>query len=265
MSRQRFAPGRSAIVTGAAQGLGRAIAERFLEEGVQVLLVDRNEEVLGRTVDELSSTGRVEMRAVDVTAASAPEEIRDAALSTLGSVDIVVNNAGIAGSRPVGDVEEARWRDVLEVNLTSAYRLTNALLPTMVEAGYGRIVNMASMTGLTGFRGSSDYAVSKAGLMALTRSLAADYGVSGITANAVAPGAILTPLAEKMLATRPAWYVRGNLELKPVARIGVPEDVAAAVAFLASDEAGYVSGHVLVVDGGLTATHYVPDRFSDEG
>lgn len=265
MNVQRFAAGRTAVVTGAAQGLGRGIAQRFLEEGVQVLLVDRNKDVLGRTAEELSASGLVEMRAVDVTAPSAPEEIRDAALTALGTVDILVNNAGIAGSSPVGEVEEARWRDVLEVNLTSAFRLTKALLPTMVEAGYGRIVNMASMTGLTGFRGSSDYAVSKAGLMALTRSLAADYGAFGITANAVAPGAILTPLAEKMLATRPSWYVRGNLELKPVPRIGTPGDVAAAVAFLASDEAGYVSGHVLVVDGGLTATHHVPDRFSDEG
>ena len=264
MKTQRFAPARSAVVTGAAQGLGRAIAERFLEEGVGVFLVDRNGEGLGRAAEELSSSGRVGMLAVDVTGPSTPEEIRDAALDALGSIDILVNNAGIAGSRPVSELEEDRWRDVLEVNLSSAFRLTKAVLPTMVAAGYGRIVNMASMNGLTGFRGSSDYAVSKAGLIALTRSLAADYGAAGITANAVAPGAIITPLAEGLLASRPTWYRRHNLELKPIPRVGAPEDVAAAVAFLASDEAGYVSGHVLVVDGGLTATHYVPDRFSDE-
>jgi NAD(P)-dependent dehydrogenase (short-subunit alcohol dehydrogenase family) len=260
----RFAPGRGAVVTGAAQGLGRAVAERLLAEGVGVLLVDRDGEVLRRTAAELAGRGRLDLLECDVTDASAPEALRDRALRSLGSVDILVNNAGIAGSRPVHELEEERWRQVLEVNLAGTFRVTRAVLPAMMEAGYGRIVGVASMTGVTGFRGSSDYAVSKAGILALTRSLAADYGRYGITANAVAPGAIHTPLAERMLASRPRWYTRANLELKPVERFGRPEDVAAAVAYLASDEAGYVSGHTLVVDGGLTATHFVPDRFSDE-
>ena len=260
----RFADRRSAIVTGAAQGLGRGIAERLMEEGVQVLLVDVDAERLNRTVAELKNRGKVAAVSVDLTASDAPATVLTAAAQQFDSIDILVNNAGIGGSTHVHEVEESRWREVLELNLHASFRLTRAILPGMMQREYGRIVNIASMNGMTAFRRSSDYAVSKAGLIALTRSLAADYGRHGITANAVAPGVVMTPLAERMLASRPLWYTRGNIELKPISRTGETADVAAAVAYLASDEAGYVTGQTLAVDGGLTATHYVPDRFSDE-
>ncbi|MEH3033709.1 MAG: SDR family NAD(P)-dependent oxidoreductase [Aeromicrobium erythreum] len=260
----RFADGRGAVVTGAAQGLGRGIAERLLREGVDVLCVDVADEVLADTVRELTPLGRVAGASVDLTATDAPAQVLAAADAHLGSLDVLVNNAGIGGSTHVHELEEDRWRQVLELNLHGTFRLTRATLPRMIDAGYGRIVTIASMNGITGFRRSSDYAVSKAALIALTRSIAADYGRDGITANAVAPGVVMTPLAERMLATRPLWYTRGNLELKPVPRAGRTEDVAAAVAYLASDEAGYVTGQTLAVDGGTTATHYVPDAFSDE-
>ncbi|AWB93233.1 SDR family NAD(P)-dependent oxidoreductase [Aeromicrobium chenweiae] len=261
---ERFSAGRGAVVTGAAGGLGRGIAERLLTEGVQVLLVDVDPDRLGDTVVELSALGQVAAVSVDLTAPDAPATVVSAAAQNLGSIDILVNNAGIGGSTHVHEVEEQRWRDVIELNLHASFRLTRAVLPDMMRREYGRIVNIASMNGMTGFRRSSDYAVSKAGLIALTRSLAADYGRHGITANAVAPGVVMTPLAERMLASRPQWYTRANIELKPIARTGETADVAAAVAYLASDEAGYVTGQTLAVDGGLTATHYVPDQFSDE-
>jgi NAD(P)-dependent dehydrogenase (short-subunit alcohol dehydrogenase family) len=260
----RFSRSRTAVVTGAAQGLGRGIAERLLSEGVHVVLVDVNADLLATTADELKAVGRLDFLALDLTSADAPARIVAAAADAFDGADILVNNAGIGGSTRVDDVEESRWREVLELNLHGSFRLTKAILPHMMEQQHGRIVNIASMNGITGFRQSSDYAVSKAALIALTRSLAADYGEFGITANAVAPGVVMTPLAERMLASRPLWYTRGNIELKPIERAGTLADVAATVAFFASDEAGYISGQTLAVDGGLTATHYVPDRFSDE-
>ena len=200
----------------------------------------------------------------DLTTPDAPAQVVEAAQDMIGGIHVLVNNAGIGGSTRVDDVEIARWREVIELNLHASFRLTREVLPLMMEQRNGRIVNIASMNGMTGFRRSSDYAVSKAALIALTRSLAADYGEFGITANAVAPGVVMTALAERMLASRPLWYTRGNIDLKPIARAGTLEDVAAAVAFFASDESGFVTGQTLAVDGGLTATHYVPDRFSDE-
>lgn len=260
----RFTTGTSAIVTGAAQGLGRGIAERLMSEGVRVLLVDVNEQVLAETAGELSQQQQVPYLAVDLTSPDAPAQVVEAVGDTIGTAHILVNNAGIGGSTRVDEVEVARWREVIELNLHASFRLTRAVLPQMMEQRHGRIVNIASMNGMTGFRRSSDYAVSKAGLIALTRSLAADYGEFGITANAVAPGVVMTALAERMLASRPLWYTRGNIGLKPIARAGTLADVAAAVAFFASDESGFVTGQTLAVDGGLTSTHYVPDRFSDE-
>lgn len=260
----RFTTNTSAIVTGAAQGLGRGIAERLVDEGVRVLLVDVNEHVLGATAVKLQQRGDVSFLAADLTSPDAPAQVVEAASDTIGSVHILVNNAGIGGSTRVDEVEVARWREVIELNLHASFRLTRAVLPQMMEQRQGRIINIASMNGMTGFRRSSDYAVSKAALIALTRSLAADYGEFGITANAVAPGVVMTALAERMLASRPLWYTRGNIDLKPIARAGTLADVAAAVAFFASDESGFVTGQTLAVDGGLTSTHFVPDRFSDE-
>jgi NAD(P)-dependent dehydrogenase (short-subunit alcohol dehydrogenase family) len=260
----RFTTNTTAIVTGAAQGLGRGIAERLVDEGVRVLLVDVNEDVLGATAAKLQQRGDVSFLAADLTSPDAPARVVEAASDTIGSVHILVNNAGIGGSTRVDEVEVARWREVIELNLHASFRLTRAVLPQMMEQRQGRIINIASMNGMTGFRRSSDYAVSKAALIALTRSLAADFGEFGITANAVAPGVVMTALAERMLASRPLWYTRGNIDLKPIARAGTLADVAAAVAFFASDESGFVTGQTLAVDGGLTSTHYVPDRFSDE-
>ncbi len=260
----RFWRSRTAVVTGAAQGLGRGIAERLLSEGVRVVLVDVNDELLAATAVALRAVGELVSLVVDLTSVDAPAQIVAGAADAFGTVDILVNNAGIGGSTRVDEVEERRWREVLELHLHGSFRLTKAILPQMMEMRHGRIINIASMNGITGFRRSSDYAVSKAALIALTRSLAADYGEFGITANAVAPGVVMTPLAERMLASRPLWYARGNVELKPIGRTGTVADIAATVAFFASDEAGYISGQTLAVDGGLTATHYVPDRFSDE-
>lgn len=261
---QRFSTNTAAIVTGAAQGLGRGIAERLVDEGVRVLLVDVNESTLGTTAAELRRRGDVSFLAADLTSPDAPAQVVEAAGDTIGRAHILVNNAGIGGSTRVDEVAEDRWREVIELNLHASFRLTRAVLPQMMEQRQGRIINIASMNGMTGFRRSSDYAVSKAALIAFTRSLAADYGEFGITANAVAPGVVMTALAQRMLASRPLWYTRGNIDLKPIARAGTLEDVAAAVAFFASDESGFVTGQTLAVDGGLTSTHYVPDRFSDE-
>lgn len=261
---ERFRPGRGAVITGAAQGIGLGVAERLVHEGVQVLLVDRDADRLEGARTTMAELGQVAVICVDLTDPEAPSAVLKAATQHLDSVDILVNNAGIGGSTHVHEVEESRWRQVIELNLHSSFRLTREVLPEMMEHEYGRIVNISSMNGLTGFRRSSDYAVSKAALIAFTRSVAADYGRYGVTANAVAPGVVMTALAERMLASRPLWYTRGNVELKPVPRTGTTEDVAGAVTYFASDEAGYITGQTLAVDGGLTATHYVPDLFSDE-
>lgn len=265
----RFEEGRCAVVTGTGvgiAGIGRAIAYRLAREGVRVLGVVRDDDEI--TAELLSGAGAgppIEMIAVDLTDDDAPASVLRAIHDVLdGRIDILVNNAGGGGSAPVHELDLSRWRDMLAINLDAVFRLTKSVLPLMMSAGYGRIVNISSTKGLSGHRASSDYAVSKAGLGALTRSLAADYGAHGITANAVAPGVMVTPQVREYLATKPAWFVRESFDIKPVRRDGMVEDIASAAAFFASDEAGYITAQLLAVDGGLTRTHYVPDHLVGE-
>lgn len=255
--------GRVAIITGAAQGIGAGIARRFAAEGAALVLTDRDGTALATLSEELTDIGGL-VAAVPCDVRTGADVIVETAMSSHGRLDILINNAGVGGSMPVGEVDPARWDEVISINLTAAFLLTRAALSPMVAAGFGRIVNIASVAGLQGLRASSDYAVSKAGLIALTRSVAADYGRSGITANAIAPGAVESPLSRGLLATKPNWYARAAVEAKPVERMGRPEDIAAAAVYFSSEESGYVSGQTLAVDGGLTAARYIPDRFTNE-
>ncbi|CAN5360627.1 3-oxoacyl-[acyl-carrier-protein] reductase [soil metagenome] len=255
--------GRIAIITGAARGIGAGIARRFAREGCAVALIDRDREELSAVGRELALLGAT----VTLHDGDLREHAADLAFEALGQhsrIDVLVNNAGIAGSMAVDALNPERWDEMIAINLTSAFAMSRAVLGSMQEQEYGRIINIASMNGVQGFRNSSDYAVSKAGLIALTRSIAADYGRCGVTANAIAPGPIETPLSTRMLRDRPGWYVRAAVEAKPIARMGRVEDVAAAAAFFAAEESGFVTGQTLAVDGGLTACRYIPDRFSDE-
>jgi len=257
------------VVTGAGDGvggIGKVIAYRLAREGVRVLGVVRDPaEITPELLAGPGSGPPLAMIAVDLTDDRAPDLVMQAVRETLdGRVDILVNNAAAAGSVRAHELDMSHWRDIFALNVDGAFRLTQAVLPVMMGAGYGRIVNISSVNGISGFRGSSDYAISKAAIGAMSRSLAADYGEYGITSNTVSPGVIMTALGQEYVFAREQWYIRQSLDIKPIERWGQPEDVAAAVAFLASDEAGYVTAQELAVDGGLTGTHFVPDRFTGE-
>jgi 3-oxoacyl-[acyl-carrier protein] reductase len=255
MSTGRIA-GRVAVVTGAANGIGLGIARRFAREGARLLLVDRVAEKLAEAESELRGGGaELAALALDLTEKDAPDRVVGECISRFGRLDILVNNAGIGGSRPVTELEEEDWRRMIEVNLTAVFRLSKAALPRISRDGSGRIVNMASVFGLVGFRGSSNYAAAKAGIIALTRSMAVDYAKDGITVNAIAPGLILTEMSKRNLDTKP-WFRQVMYDATPIRRMGTPDDIAGAALFLASDDASFVTGHTLTVDGGWSVARF---------
>lgn len=244
--------GKTALVTGASQGIGEAIALRLAEQGARVVLAARNEEKLKELAARIGADGGSACALVlDVsqpgTLGERLKTLPEDFTAVSGGVDILVNNAGITADNLLARMSLDDWERVLRTNLTGAYALTRELLRGMMKRRWGRIINITSVVGMMGNAGQANYAAAKAGLIGLTKSLARELGSRSITVNAVAPGYIETAMTESLPAAA-REELAGAIALK---RLGTVDDVAAAVLYLASEEAGYVTGHVLNVSGGL--------------
>lgn len=247
--------GKVAIVTGAARGIGEAAALRLVGDGARVLAVDRLADALSGLPRKAADAEMVRTLEQDIAADEAPGRIVDACLDAFGRLDILVNNAGVGGSAPVGETEDEALDRFIGTNLRSVFRLTREALAHLPQPG-GRIVNISSVFGLVGFPGSSAYGMTKAAIAQMTRQMASDYGPKGVLVNAVAPGIIRTPLTESRI-TGDEWYKRAMIDTTPVPRLGQPEDIAGVVAFLCSEDASFICGEVIAVDGGWTATRHL--------
>ena len=240
--------GRIALVTGAAQGIGRAIAQELAAAGAVLALADVNEAKLAETTAEFTNAGVTAAPfTINVSSEESIEAGAKAVLDKFGKVEILVNNAGITRDSLMLRMKRQDWDLVLGINLTGAFLITQALLSPMLKNRWGRIVNIASVVGRAGQAGQVNYSASKAGLIGFTRSLAREVASRGITVNAVAPGYIETPMTAVLNEQQNA----AMMATIPMARRGTPQDVAKAVKFLASDESAYITGHVLDVNGGM--------------
>jgi len=240
--------GKVALVTGGAQGIGKAVALMLARHGADVVVADVNLEKAAETAKEVEATGRGAMAVnVDVTRLSDVENMVESAIGRFGRIDILINNAGIARDKLILRMTEEDWDAVLDVNLKGTFNCTKAVIKHMSKQRSGKIVNIASVVGEMGNAGQANYSASKAGVIGLTKTIAREFSQRGINVNAIAPGYIQTPMTDVLPD-------KAKEELKrmiPMERLGQPEDVAYAVLFLVSDASSYVTGQVLNVNGGI--------------
>ncbi len=243
---------KSVIVTGGASGIGRAIAEQFAQEGATVIVADIDRESTQDTVEAISARGgRALPVNVDVSNPRSVQEMIDTTVDANGRLDVIVNSAAVPSVSKIIDISFETWNKVLNINLTGTFLCAQAAARCMVDAGGGRIINLASVNGQRAITGRGAYTAAKGGVIMLTKIMAAELGPENITVNAVAPGPVDTPMVKEMhsASTREAWY-----RALPIKRYAQPDEVANATLFLASSEAGYITGHILNVDGGFDAT-----------
>jgi 3-oxoacyl-[acyl-carrier protein] reductase len=240
--------GHVAFITGASQGIGRACALRLAKEGASVAVAARNQEKLNEVVREVTACGgNATAFPLDVADEQQIKSAMKAAIAQFGKIDILVNNAGITRDQLVMRMKRSDWDAVLQTNLTSAYLSIQQVIGSMLKQRWGRIINISSVFGQMGQAGQANYAASKAGLIGLTMAIAREVGSRNITCNAIAPGFIETA----MTAGLGDEFKQNAVKQIPLGRIGRPQDVASAVAFLASDDSSYITGHVLSVNGGM--------------
>ena len=237
--------GQTALITGASGGIGGAIAKALHSQGAQVMLAGTRRNVLSTLAAELGERAHIGL--ADLGDPAAADRLVKDAEAAMGRVDILVNNAGVTRDMLALRMDDESWRAVIDVNLTAAFRLTRAALRGMVRRRHGRVIGVTSVVAITGNAGQANYAAAKAAMIGMSKSIAAEIAGRGITVNCIAPGAIATAMTEKLTAEQRARL----LAAIPAGRFGAPEDVAAAVIFLASREAGYVTGQTLHVNGGM--------------
>src|SRR3954454_3412116 len=238
---------RVAIVTGASRGIGQAIAQQMARQGAMVIAGASGENARAVAEEIQGNGGRAEAVALDVTDAGAVERVVTSVLERHSRIDVLVNNAGITRDQLLLRMKREDWDAVLATNLTAAFALTQAVLKPMIRQRAGRVICISSVVGQSGNAGQANYAASKAGLIGFVKSIALEVASRNITVNAVAPGLIATDMTRTITeSAREDWAAK-----IPLKRLGTPDDVAAAVCFLASDEASYITGHVLAVNGGM--------------
>ena len=240
--------GKTALITGGAQGIGKAIARRFISQGAVVALCDINLEAAEAAAEELSvSEGAAKAFLMNVADETSVADAVTKAAAELGKIDILINNAGITRDTLMLRMKSDDWKAVIDINLTGVFYVSKSVVKLMVKARSGRIINISSVVGLIGNVGQVNYSAAKAGLLGLTKTMAREFASRSITVNAIAPGFIKTEMTERLSEETKQVFMSSV----PLKRPGLPEDVAAAAAFLASDDASYITGQVLCVDGGM--------------